>query len=853
MTSPLPLVWHAPLRGPSGYGDEARTFLLALESIGRPAAAAAVSWDTTNVALPEWQARAVRAALGRAPAREHVLVHHVQPSPLHGRNEWGPDVARTMYETDRIPARWPARLMEVDEVWVPCAFNLDTFERGGVSRERLHLLPETMDFALFDPAAAAPRRWPGAHGFVFLTSFDFTDRKGWDVLIDAWADAFGPDDDVTLVLKCGSLEGLGPDDIRARLEARLGGRPAATIVVDGELLPAADVPGIYAGADAFVLATRGEGWGRPPMEALAMGLPTIASAWSGNLEFMHPGNSWLIEGEVVPVRRWRPLPPELWKGHRWFEPDREALAAALREVATLGPAARERAAGAREDLIARFGPEPVANRLVELAEGALERWRARQRLSVACVWRGPWGSASSLALVNDAHAGEIEAAGLAVERRAPNGAPVPRAVTTVTSSWPPVFAPASAGPLVLYQPWEYGRIPAEWLEEIRRGVDEVWTPSAFARQAFVDSGVAPELVHVVPNGVDLARFTPAGPRRPLPTTKGTVLLFVGGTIFRKGVDLLLEAYGRAFGSEDDVCLVVKATGAAGAYDGQTADAALARFGEVPGAPELVMLDEDLPSAELPALYRAADVLVQPYRAEGFCLPVLEGLACGLPIVVTAGGPTDDVVSDACAWRIPAARRPLPPSELELVGEGWMLEPDVDALIDALRAAVDPAARAAKAACARTHAAPWGWDSAAAAARARLDALAGVRPVRALDPVVIPERRRVLFGAMPAWDRPETWEPVVTAYARAFGPDADTTLLLRAADETDAGRRVLDALARAALDPALLADVAIAPGPPGDDLALELGCDAIVHAAGPAPTRARLIVPPDPAALRAAVQ
>jgi glycosyltransferase involved in cell wall biosynthesis len=602
-------------------------------------------------------------------------------------------VARTMYETDRIPERWPARLMEVDEVWVPCAFNLDTFERGGVARERLRVLPETMDFALFDPAGATPRRWAGAHGFIFLTSFDFTDRKGWDLLIDAWADAFGPDDDVTLVLKCGSLEGLGPEELRARLEARLGGRPAATIVVDGELLPAADMPGIYAGADAFVLATRGEGWGRPPMEALAMGLPTIASAWSGNLEFMHPGNSWLVDGRVVPVRRWRPLPPELWKGHRWFEPDREALAAALREVAALGPAARERAAGARAELIARFGPEPVATRLVELTEGALERWRARQRLSVACVWRGPWGSGSSLAVVNDAHAAELEAAGLAVERRAPSGAPVPRAVPTVTSSWPPAFEPASAGPLVLYQPWEYGRVPQEWLEEIRRGVDEVWTPSAFARRAFVDSGVAPELVHVVPNGVDLERFTPEGPRRPLPTTKGTVLLFVGGTIFRKGVDLLLEAYGRAFGAEDDVCLVVKATGAAGAYEGQTADAALARFAAVPGAPELIVLDEELPAAALPALYRAADVLVQPYRAEGFCLPVLEALACGVPVVVTAGGPTDDVVTDTCAWRVPAERRPLPPSELALAGEGWMLEPDVDALIGALRAAVEPAERA----------------------------------------------------------------------------------------------------------------------------------------------------------------
>ena len=47
-----------------------------------------------------------------------------------------------------------------------------------------------------------------------------------------------------------------------------------------------DYPSYYASADAFVLSTHGEGWGRTPMEAMAMGLPTIASKWSGLTEFI---------------------------------------------------------------------------------------------------------------------------------------------------------------------------------------------------------------------------------------------------------------------------------------------------------------------------------------------------------------------------------------------------------------------------------------------------------------------------------------------------------------------------------------------------------------------------------------
>src|SRR5919198_3696348 len=76
----------------------------------------------------------------------------------------------------------------------------------------------------------------------------------------------------------------------------------------------------------------------------------------------------------------------------------------------------------------------------------------------------------------------------------------------VASHWPPRFEAPSAGPFVLYQPWEFGRVPKSWVEEIRVKVDEVWTPSEASRQAYVTSGVAPELVHVVPNGVDLTRF-----------------------------------------------------------------------------------------------------------------------------------------------------------------------------------------------------------------------------------------------------------------------------------------------------------------------------------------------------------
>ena len=95
------------------------------------------------------------------------------------------------------------------------------------------------------------------------------------------------------------------------------------------------------------------------------------------------------------------------------------------------------------------------------------------------------------------------------------------------------------------------------------------------------------------------------------------------------------------------------------YRGMTAEAQAAAFRAQPDAPELITIDDEVPYDLLPSLYRAADALVQPYRGEGFCLHALKALACGKPLIVTAGGPTDEFASDACAWRIPSSEAPLP--------------------------------------------------------------------------------------------------------------------------------------------------------------------------------------------------
>src|SRR6185436_20153735 len=170
------------------------------------------------------------------------------------------------------------------------------------------------------------------------------------------------------------------DDDRVRgkierfVEREVGGfHKLAPLRIYTSTLPSAVLPQFYAAADAYVLASRGEGWGRPYMEAMAMGLPTIASRWSGNLDFMDDDNSWLVDGAVVACEHGQEVFGDPCVGHRWFEPDVDALVAQLQAVAADRDGARRKAAGARAGLLERFGPAPIAARLTELTQSVYER------------------------------------------------------------------------------------------------------------------------------------------------------------------------------------------------------------------------------------------------------------------------------------------------------------------------------------------------------------------------------------------------------------------------------------------------------------------------------------------------
>lgn len=189
----------------------------------------------------------------------------------------------------------------------------------------------------------------------------------------------------------------------------------------------------------------------------------------------------------------------------------------------------------------------------------------------------------------------------------------------------------------------------------------VITPSNWSRDGFIASGADPSRVSLVPHGIEPELFYPPGgsEREAARASMGFgddefVFLTVGAMTGNKNPNMVMSAFAGVLRSHPRSMLILK--GMDELYSSyQMFKAALA--GALPGPemalvlPRIRYIGKSLNFAEMASLYHAVDCYVTPYSAEAFNLPALEAAACGLPIICTAGGPTDDFTNELFARRI----------------------------------------------------------------------------------------------------------------------------------------------------------------------------------------------------------
>jgi starch synthase len=165
-------------------------------------------------------------------------------------------------------------------------------------------------------------------------------------------------------------------------------------------------------------------------------------------------------------------------------------------------------------------------------------------------------------------------------------------------------------------------------EEIYATADAITVPSSVAKRSFLQMGIAPEKVHVIPYGVRLDQFT----RTENPQSDSFEVLFAGQVSLRKGIPYLLQAFARLKHPKKRLTIV-----------GSIQDDVRALLPTLPT--EEVIMTGSLPQAQLAKRMSASHLLVLPSIEEGLALVQGQALACGCPVLATVATGAEDLFTD----------------------------------------------------------------------------------------------------------------------------------------------------------------------------------------------------------------
>ncbi len=352
MNGPLRAVWQSRWGLPIGYAIHSEELALALLERG-------VDLTFRNTPWPRQRRIAnerLRRVADRPPFIDAPQISYEQ-ADLFYLDHPHTKIGYTMLEVDGLPADWVLACNRMDEIWVPTHWGRERFAESGVKRP-IKVMPLGYDPRIFH-SDGLPARPDGR--FTFLSVFEWGERKAPDLLLRSFCRAFTRKDDVLLVLRVNNFD--GHVDVAEQIEAmRLPEESPPIALLYNTHIRRPDLGKLYRSADCFVLPTRGEGWGMPILEAMACGVPVIATAWSGPTEF-------LTERVGYPLRSRGLVKAEAkcpyYEGLRWADPDPDQLVELLREVRSHPEEARRRGACATEEAASRWTWEAAARRIEE--------------------------------------------------------------------------------------------------------------------------------------------------------------------------------------------------------------------------------------------------------------------------------------------------------------------------------------------------------------------------------------------------------------------------------------------------------------------------------------------------------
>lgn len=225
-----------------------------------------------------------------------IIIDSIVPSSDVGRGKKN-NILYTTVEAYTIPDSFSDIFNKYSEIWTTSEFCKTVI--GSRYKGPITVVPGIVDFKTYKKEGKKIDLSKQAKSFKFISVFNWNYRKGADALIKAYCKAFNSEDDVSLILVCRKRRISGPasgvkDEIEKEISNVNMANPPHILRLTKEINEI-QLAELYRSCNAFVLSTRGEGYGLPFLEAGLCGLPVIGTKVSAVQDILNEKNSMLVD------------------------------------------------------------------------------------------------------------------------------------------------------------------------------------------------------------------------------------------------------------------------------------------------------------------------------------------------------------------------------------------------------------------------------------------------------------------------------------------------------------------------------------------------------------------------------
>lgn len=359
-----------PVNDFSGYGEAARNYIFSLNKRGVPVTVFPRNFDPNPPPIAdEEQRETLNFLIDRNISYDVVIIHLTPDLYPHYAEPNKYNIGFAAWETSALHPKWAHTCSAVNEMWVPCEWNVEALRNSNVGVP-VFKIPHGVDPHMFDHLEGKEFSVPGVSPstFKFYSIFQWMYRKNPDGLLRAYFNAFSEQDDVALILKTYRM-GMNKDKefirdqiINIKKDMNIGGYPKVILI--GDLLSKTQMLGLHLYGDACACLHRGEGWGLPLFEAGMAGNAVIATNCGGNMEFMDDDNSFLVDSQMTYVSNMSTFNPWYLGNQQWAEPNIVHASEVLRYVYENKDEAAKRGETIKASIVDRYSWEKVAGIVV---------------------------------------------------------------------------------------------------------------------------------------------------------------------------------------------------------------------------------------------------------------------------------------------------------------------------------------------------------------------------------------------------------------------------------------------------------------------------------------------------------